>query len=93
MDNYAGVEGCKEERQLKFYKNFYDENYANLLMYKNLRKHFQRLVEEILGDDYYNMAQDTYDCDRMTCEDIAVRAKNVWYIIFNRKNKKRKYFS
>lgn len=47
-----------------------DQIRISLLQYDNLRKHFQMMVDEILGENYYNMAMDVYDCDRICCEDI-----------------------
>ena len=46
-----------------------DKEYIELI-YKNLRKNWNKLVDEILGKDYYNMGMDTYTCDDLTCEDI-----------------------
>lgn len=40
------------------------------MQYKNLRYYFQKLINNILGDNYYNMANDVYDCDEQCCEDI-----------------------
>lgn len=43
----------------------------NMEQYKNLRSCFHKnLVEPILGEDYYNMACDVYNCDRITTEHL-----------------------
>ena len=46
--------------------------------YANLRENFNKLVKDVLGDDYYNMAMDVYDADRICCEDIARKANRSW---------------
>lgn len=43
---------------------------ASLLIYNNLRKNFNGLKNEILGQDYYNMGMDVYSCDDFAIEDI-----------------------
>ena len=61
------------------YKKFYEENRVALLQYKSLRKHFNSLVTKALGEDYYNMAMDVYDADRICCEDIANKCKKGFF--------------
>jgi hypothetical protein len=56
------------------YKEFYEKNRIALLQYQSLRKNFNLLVENVLGEDYCNMAMDVYDADRICCEDIARKA-------------------
>ena len=46
--------------------------------YTNLRNNFNKLVTEVLGPDYYNMAMDVYEADRICCEDIAIKANMGW---------------
>jgi hypothetical protein len=75
-----------EDESLEFYKQFYDDNYAMSLIYKNLRKHFQNMVEIVLGDSYYNLGQDVYDCDAITCEDIIEKNRRWWH--FNKTKRK-----
>jgi hypothetical protein len=43
--------------------------------YRNLRYHFNKLIDEVLGPGYWNEGMDVYECDRITCEDIAYKAK------------------
>ena len=50
------------------------ENIVPLLQYESLRKNFSKLVDDVMGDDYYNMAMDVYDADRICCEDITRKA-------------------
>jgi len=54
-----------------FYKSFYEENRVRLLQYENLRKHFRLMVNDVLGNGYYNMAMDVYEADRICCKDIV----------------------
>lgn len=60
-----------------------------LLQYENLRKHFRKLCEDILGNDYYNEGQDVYACDRFTCRDILGKYEEVsrrwWHVFLPRK--------
>ncbi len=56
------------------YKEFYENNRVALLQYESLRKNFRVMIDNVLGDDYYNMAMDVYDCDRICCEDITYKA-------------------
>jgi hypothetical protein len=56
--------------------DFCTDDKVKLLQYDNLRKHFQKMIRNVLGEDYYNMGMDVYDCDRLCCEDIARKAKS-----------------
>lgn len=53
----------EEKQKLEFYKFRYTE----------LRKEWDKLVNIILGEDYYNYGCDTYSCDRLTAEDILYK--------------------
>ncbi|RLI67691.1 MAG: hypothetical protein DRP02_14065 [Candidatus Gerdarchaeota archaeon] len=76
-------DGDDVEKTPEFYKKFYDENMVKLLQYKSLRDHFNELIDNVLGADYYNMAMDVYEADRICCEDIELRAKSFWSKLFN----------
>jgi hypothetical protein len=65
---------AKESKTLAFYKAFYEENSIALLQYKSLRRHFSKMVADVLGHGYYNMGSDVYTCDKLTCEDITRKA-------------------
>ena len=66
------------------YKEFYEKNRIALLQYESLRRNFSMMVDNVLGDDYYNMAMDVYDCDRICCEDITRKAnRSVFEKLFN----------
>jgi len=45
--------------------------------YKELRKNFNKITDEILGEDYYNMGIDTYNCDQETAEDLLYKYKEL----------------
>ena len=46
-----------------------------LKQYENLRRNFNRLRKEVLGEDYYNLAMDVYKCDEIVCDDIIKKFK------------------
>lgn len=55
------------------------------MQYENLRKCFSNnIIDPILGKNYYNLALDVYECDRMTSEDvrdkfIELHKKSIFY--------------
>ena len=73
-----------DEKTPEFYKKFYEENRVSLLQYKNLRKNFSRMVDNVLSEDYYNMAMDVYDADRICCEDITRKSIALSQRLLNR---------
>ena len=75
MDYIWDIKAPAMVMPLKENKEFYDENRVALLQYESLREHFNLMITNILGDDYYNLACDVYDADRMCCEDITNKAK------------------
>ena len=68
----------KKEESYEFYKSFYDKNRVRVLQYENLRECFKKMIDDVLGKDYYNMGMDVYDCDRLSCEDITAKSKRWW---------------
>jgi len=64
-----------------------EDNRIRLRQYENLRKHFQKLIDEVLGKDYYNEGMDTYRCDEFCCRDLKDKMcrRNC---IFRRKNER-----
>ena len=49
------------------------EEQIRLAQYENLRKHFAELISKVLGPGYWNDGMDVYECDRLACEDIALK--------------------
>ena len=39
-------------------------------LYKHVCKEFRRVVDELLGKDYYNMGMDQYTCTTMIADDL-----------------------
>lgn len=66
----------EEDKSLEFYKEFYDKNRIPMLQYDSLREHFQKMITDVLGPDYYNMGMDVYECDRICCEHVASKIQN-----------------
>lgn len=74
--NYTKVDGevtMIDEKPPEFYKEFYEQNRVALLQYESLRSNFSAMVTDTLGEDYYNIAMDVYDADRICCEDITIK--------------------
>ena len=75
----------EQDKDLEFYREFYEQNRIALLQYKSLRENFSRMVDEVLGPDYYNMGMDVYEADRLTCEDITWKAnRSCWRKLLSR---------
>lgn len=74
-----------EEKTPEFYKEFYEQNRIALLQYESLRYHFTKMVDDVLGKDYYkNMGMDVYTCDEICCGDITRKAnRTILEHIFN----------
>lgn len=49
-----------------------------LLDYVNLRKHFNKVVDNILGKNYYNWGDTIIESDYITCNDIIKQANKTW---------------
>ena len=65
----------KKQQSNEFYKEFYDKNRVPLLQYKSLRTNFKKMVDDVLGKDYFNSANDVYESDKCCCEDITYKSK------------------
>lgn len=61
-------------KELKEFKKNGDTR-IEMLQYKNLRKHFGNLIQNVLGTDYYNEGMDVYTCDELTCRDLQNKMK------------------
>ena len=55
-------------------QKFYDENRIRILQYDSLLIDFHKMVNDVLGKDYYNMGMDVYTVHRFCCEDITKKA-------------------
>ena len=75
LEQVANETAQEVHKENEFYKSFYDENRISILQYESLRKNFQKMVNTILGENYYNMAMDTYESDKECCEDIIRKLK------------------
>lgn len=45
-------------------------------IYLDLMKHHYKMLDEILGKDYYNYGCDVYSCNRFACEDVTQAYKS-----------------
>jgi len=61
-------------KEADFYRDFYEKNRIPVLQYESLREHFNNMIKNVMGNDYYNMGMDVYECDRICCEDITYKA-------------------
>ena len=81
------------DKGIEFYKKFYEENRVALIQYESLRNNFNLMVENTLGDGYYNMGMDVYECDKICCEDITYKAnRTIWQKVFNAWSKEHKCY-
>lgn len=46
-----------------------------MLQYQNLREHFNNLLHDVFGKDYYNLGADVYSSDKLSCSDLKSRLK------------------
>lgn len=46
-------------------------------IYENLRDNYNRIIDNILGKDYYNMYMDTYHCDDGCADDIISKYRDI----------------
>ena len=61
---------------MKFKITRYDnKTRLQLTHYNNLRKYYYKLIEEILGEDYYTISPDVMNSDTEAYEDMIYRIK------------------
>ena len=48
-------------------------------MYKELKKQWNRVIKELLGENYYNYGCDTYSCDKFTADYLIYKYKKRWW--------------
>lgn len=82
MSMYANKEDLYKAKA-EYYESLYNENRVAILQYNNLRKHFSKMIDDVLGEDYYNMDMDVYGSDQACCEDITRKAKGFFQTFFN----------
>lgn len=61
------IEKLKQEKELYEYA------------YNELRKQWNRVIKELLGEDYYNDGCDHYSCDEFTADDLIYKYKKRWW--------------
>ena len=52
-----------------------DETRLQLSHYNNLRKYYNKLIEEVMGKDYYTISPDVMNSDTEAYEDMIHRIK------------------
>ena len=52
-----------------------DKTRLQLTHYNNLRKYYYKLIEEIMGEDYYTISPDVMNSDTEAYEDMIHRIK------------------
>ena len=61
---------------MKFKITRYDNKVKlQLTHYNNLRKYYYKLIEEIMGEDYYTISPDVMNSDTEAYEDMIYRIK------------------
>jgi len=74
----------KNKKTYSFYKKFYAQHKIIAFQHQNLRKHFDKLVDDVLGEKYYNLGLDVYHTDKLCCEDIKEKAQSFWQKLFKK---------
>lgn len=65
----------KDSEGPKLVEEITGENLISLLQYKLLRENFQKLINDVLGPNYYNEGMDVYTCDEFSCRDLKNKLK------------------
>ena len=52
-----------------------DKTRLQLIHYNNLRKYYYKLIEEIMGEDYYTISPDVMNSDTEAYEDMIHKIK------------------
>lgn len=72
---------------MKFKITRYDNKVKlQLTHYNNLRKYYNKLIEEILGEDYYTISSDVMNSDTEAYEDMIYRIKYLKETIIYKNN-------
>ena len=72
---------------MKFKITRYDnKTRLQLTHYDNLRKYYYKLIEEIMGEDYYTISPDVMNSDTEAYEDMIYRIKYLKETIIYKNN-------
>ena len=72
---------------MKFKITRYDnKTKLQLTHYNNLRKYYYKLIEEIMGEDYYTISPDVMNSDTEAYEDMIYRIKSLKETIIYKNN-------
>ena len=72
---------------MKFKITRYDnKTRLQLTHYNNLRKYYNKLIEEIMGEDYYTISPDVMNSDTEAYEDMIYRIKSLKETIIYKNN-------
>ena len=72
---------------MKFKITRYDnKTKLQLTHYNNLRKYYYKLIEEIMGEDYYTISPDVMNSDTEAYEDMIYRIKYLKETIIYKNN-------
>ena len=63
-----------------------DKTRLQLTHYNNLRKYYYKLIEEIMGEDYYTISPDVMNSDTEAYEDMIYRIKYLKETIIYKNN-------
>ena len=63
-----------------------DKTRLQLTHYNNLRKYYNDLIEEIMGEDYYTISPDVMNSDTEAYEDMIYRIKYLKETIIYKNN-------
>ena len=63
-----------------------DKTRLQLIHYNNLRKYYYKLIEEIMGEDYYTVSPDVMNSDTEAYEDMIYRIKYLKETIIYKNN-------
>ena len=72
---------------MKFKITRYDNKVRlQLIHYNNLRKYYNKLIEEIMGEDYYTISPDVMNSDTEAYEDMIYKIKSLKETIIYKNN-------
>lgn len=61
---------CEKEKDCPIYQ-----------LYRELDGHYSRLINELLGKNYYNYGTDVYSCNAESCEDMLYKIRRMKKLI------------